>query len=45
MRGKSRTRKARIDIMRSDARNVAKKARAVAYNKRQYDGSKKEEDD
>jgi hypothetical protein len=45
MRGKTRTRKARIDIMRSDARNVAKKARAAAYNKRHYDGSKKEEDD
>jgi len=48
-RGKSRNRKARIDIMRSNARNARRKARQqtirLAYNKRKYDGCKKDEDD
>ena len=41
-RGKSRNRKARIDIMRASAANARRKARK-SYDRQQYDGSQKEE--
>jgi len=40
-RGQARTRKARIDIMRSNARRRARKQ--AAYDKRQYDKPVSEE--
>ena len=45
-KGKSRTRTARRDIMRSNASNARRKARQQArarYDRQQYDGSQKEE--
>jgi len=45
-RGKSRNRKARIDIgMRSRAANAGQQAVRVAYNMQKYDGCQKEGDD
>ena len=38
-KGKSRTRTARRDIMRSNAANARRKAREAGYDKRRYDGS------
>ena len=44
-KGKSRTRMGRRDILRSNAANARRRARQQArtYDKRQYDGSQKEE--
>lgn len=42
-KGKSRTRAARRDIMKSNAANARRKARQAGYDKRRYDGSQKEE--
>ncbi len=44
-KGKSRTRKARNDIMRSNANNARRKARqqAKAYDQKRYDGNQSEE--
>ncbi len=45
-KGKSRTRMARRDILRTNAANARRKARQQArsrYDRRQYDGSQREE--
>lgn len=42
-RGKSRNRKARIDIMRSNASNARRKARQKSYDRAAYDGHQKQE--
>ena len=42
-KGKSRNRKARADIMRSNASNARRKARAKGYDKQSYDKPASEE--
>jgi hypothetical protein len=42
-KGKSRTRTARIDILKANERNARRKARAKSYDKQGYDGSSPEE--
>jgi len=42
-KGKSRIRTARIDIMKRNAANARRKARAKAYDRKAYDGTTCEE--
>jgi hypothetical protein len=42
-KGKSRNRQARVDILRRDAANTRRKARAKSYDRQAYDGNANEE--
>ena len=42
-KGKSRTRNARIDIMKRNAANARRKAKGKSYDRTKYDGQQNEE--